>query len=75
MRETEASSRGNLLRYPVAIALLAAPLLSLALGCGGAPRQGMARGADLYHTCLPCHGPKAAGKVELGPPPIQGMPL
>ena len=63
------------MRYSLAIALLAAPLLSLALpGCGGAPRQGIARGADLYDTCLPCHGARGAGNVELGAPPIAGLP-
>lgn len=69
------ATRGPLLRYPVAIALLAAPLLSLAVsGCGGMPRQGIARGADLYDTCRPCHGDKAAGNPELGAPPIAGLP-
>jgi cytochrome c553 len=63
------------LRYPVAIALLAAPLLSLALqGCGGMPRQGMARGADLYDTCVPCHGKHGAGTPALGAPAIAGLP-
>lgn len=62
------------MRHPVAIALLAAPLLSLALGSCGAPRQGIARGADLYDTCVPCHGRKATGDVALGAPPIAGLP-
>jgi cytochrome c553 len=63
------------LRVPVAILLLAAPLLSVALqGCGGMPRQGMARGSDLYDTCVPCHGRHGAGDATLGAPVIAGLP-
>jgi cytochrome c oxidase subunit 2 len=63
------------LRYPVAIALLAAPLVSLVFaGCGGMPRQGIARGKDLFDTCVPCHGQKGTGTPSLGAPPIAGLP-
>jgi len=63
------------LRNPAAIALLVAPLLSLGLqGCGGMPRQDIARGAELYDTCVPCHGKKATGDPALGAPPIAGLP-
>lgn len=68
-------ARGLLLRYPVAIALLAAPLLSLALsGCGAMSHPGMARGAELYDTCVPCHGKSGAGDPALGAPSIAGLP-
>jgi cytochrome c oxidase subunit 2 len=63
------------LRYPVAIALFAAPLVSLVFaGCSGMPRQGLARGKDLFDTCVPCHGQKGAGTPSLGAPPIAGLP-
>ena len=60
----------------VALALLAAPLLALTLwGCGGHARAGIARGADLYDTCRPCHGDAGAGSELLGAPSIAGLPL
>lgn len=60
----------------VAIGLLAAPLLALALwGCGGRAQTGIARGADLYDTCRPCHGTGAHGDATLGAPAIAGLPL
>jgi cytochrome c553 len=63
------------LRYPVAIALLAAPLVSLTFaGCGGMSRPGMARGTELYDTCVPCHGRHGTGNAELGAPAIAGLP-
>ena len=59
----------------VALALLAAPLLALTLwGCGGRARAGIARGADLYDTCRPCHGSTGAGDEALGAPSIAGLP-
>lgn len=42
--------------------------------CGGAPEQGMARGKDLYDTCVPCHGSDGAGNAVLGAPSIGGLP-
>jgi len=69
------NARGHLLRYPVAIALLAAPLLSLVLaGCGAMNHPGMARGTELYETCVPCHGKSGAGDPALGAPAIAGLP-
>jgi cytochrome c oxidase subunit 2 len=63
------------LRYPVAVALVAAPMLSLAFwGCGGMSHPGMARGHELYDTCVPCHGRHGAGNEELGAPAIAGLP-
>lgn len=63
------------MRYRIAIALLAAPLFPLGLsGCGGMGRPGMARGAELYDTCVPCHGKGGAGDQALGAPAIAGLP-
>lgn len=35
---------------------------------------GMERGAELYETCLPCHGAEATGDEEIGAPAIAGLP-
>lgn len=34
----------------------------------------MARGAELYDTCVPCHGKAGAGDQALGAPAIAGLP-
>ena len=34
----------------------------------------MARGHELYDTCIPCHGKHGAGNAELGAPAIAGLP-
>jgi cytochrome c553 len=34
----------------------------------------MARGAELYDTCQPCHGAEAAGNPEIAAPAIAGLP-
>ena len=44
------------------------------VGCGGEPRQGLARGAELYDTCRPCHGTRGEGNVVVGAPAIAGLP-
>lgn len=54
----------------VAIVLLAAVLG----GCGGTRNTGLARGQDLYKTCIPCHGNHGAGNLELRAPAIAGLP-
>lgn len=38
------------------------------------PPVGMARGAELYETCTPCHGEEAAGNAEIAAPAIAGLP-
>ena len=53
--------------------------LSLALraailaGCE-ARKTGMARGQELYDTCVPCHGRNGAGNIVLRAPSIAGLP-
>jgi cytochrome c553 len=42
-------------------------------GCS-APEPGVARGADVWNTCVPCHGSVGEGKTELGAPAIAGLP-
>ena len=54
---------------------VAVTVLALALwGCGGRVQGGLARGADLYDTCKPCHGVNGGGNQELGAPSIAGLP-
>ena len=60
------------MRYPVAVAVIAAPLISLFSGCADIGHPGMARGHELYDTCIPCHGKHGAGNAELGAPAIAG---
>lgn len=54
----------------------AAPAVALALGaCDPTPPPvGMVRGAELYETCQPCHGPTGEGKPEIQAPAIAGLP-
>jgi len=62
------------LRYPVAVAVIAAPLISLFWGCADIGHPGMGRGHELYDTCIPCHGKHGGGDAELGAPSIAGLP-
>lgn len=60
----------------IAIVVISAPLLALALwGCGGRVQTGIARGAELYDTCRPCHGTGGHGDSTLAAPAIAGLPL
>ena len=59
----------------VAVALCGVTMLALALwGCGMRAQTGIARGAELYDTCEPCHGATGAGDQSLGAPSIAGLP-
>jgi cytochrome c553 len=59
----------------VAFALFALTLVSLVVwGCGARVQGGLARGADLYDTCRPCHGDDGGGNQTLGAPSIAGLP-
>jgi cytochrome c553 len=56
---------------PTAVALAAL----LAAACDNTPPPvGMARGAELYETCTPCHGENAAGDPAIEAPAIAGLP-
>ena len=54
--------------------LTCALALAIFAGCGGAPRSGIARGNQLYDTCVPCHGDRGHGDRVLGAPSIAGLP-
>lgn len=59
----------------VAYTLFAVTMVSLAIwGCGGRVQGGLARGAELYDTCKPCHGVDGGGDQSLGAPSIAGLP-
>ncbi|MBI5836845.1 MAG: c-type cytochrome [Candidatus Eisenbacteria bacterium] len=57
---------------PVALAVLAAAVL--AVGCSRTPGPGLARGTQIYDTCVPCHGPRGLGNPTIGAPEIAGLP-
>lgn len=42
-------------------------------GCS-APKSGIARGNQLYDTCVPCHGEHGQGNSTLSAPSIAGLP-
>lgn len=46
-----------------------------AVACDATPPPvGMERGAELFETCAPCHGPEAAGDLAIAAPAIAGLP-
>jgi cytochrome c oxidase subunit 2 len=52
-----------------------ASLLLVLVGTGcTAPEPGIARGEDLWETCVPCHGANGEGNQALGAPSIAGLP-
>ncbi|MGH7741308.1 MAG: c-type cytochrome [Candidatus Eiseniibacteriota bacterium] len=56
------------------VVLLTAVAASLLAGCGQRPGPGLARGRQVYETCVPCHGANGAGNHALGAPEIAGLP-
>ncbi len=56
------------------------PLLALATtaavvaGCARTPGPGLARGEQIYDTCVPCHGKAGRGDATIGAPQIAGLP-
>jgi cytochrome c553 len=59
-----------------AVKLSITPLLVLAVvACDATPPPaGMVRGAELFQTCAPCHGPAAIGDPDIAAPAIAGLP-
>lgn len=52
-------------------ALYGAALLA---GCSQTPGPGLARGEQIYSTCVPCHGKDGLGNPTLAAPAIAGLP-
>jgi cytochrome c553 len=52
----------------------ALPILVLAFGACAPPPPGVERGAELFETCVPCHGAVAAGNPSIQAPAIAGLP-
>lgn len=38
------------------------------------PPAGIGRGAELFETCAPCHGPTGVGNADIAAPAIAGLP-
>jgi cytochrome c553 len=50
------------------------PLLALLATACATPPPGLERGAELFETCSPCHGPEGAGNPAIQAPAIAGLP-
>ena len=61
-------------RFACVAVLLIAVAASLMDGCGERPSPGLARGRQVYETCVPCHGTNGSGNRVLGAPEIAGLP-
>jgi cytochrome c oxidase subunit 2 len=46
----------------------------IASGCANTPGPGLARGKQIYDTCVPCHGAGGQGSPIIGAPQIAGLP-
>lgn len=66
----EASLARKTLLLPFSFAYVAA----LLAGCAQTPGPGLARGEQIYGTCVPCHGKEGTGNASLGAPSIAGLP-
>ena len=62
-------------RLPV-VRRIGLPLMVITMDACDAtpPPVGMERGAELYETCLPCHGENAVGNPEIAAPAVAGLP-
>ena len=62
-------------RLPV-VRRIGLPLMVITMAACDAtpPPVGMERGAELYETCLPCHGENAVGNPEIAAPAVAGLP-
>ena len=54
--------------------LAVAACATLAAGCARTEGPGVARGQQIYDTCVPCHGRDGLGSVTVRAPQIAGLP-
>lgn len=54
--------------------IAALPILTLVAVACGTPPPGIVRGAELFETCVPCHGANGAGDPAIQAPAIAGLP-
>lgn len=47
---------------------------ALAAGCARTHGPGLARGKQIFDTCVPCHGDRGLGSPRIGAPAIAGLP-
>ena len=47
---------------------------AIVAGCAQTPGPGLARGEQIYDTCVPCHGKDGHGNTALTVPSIAGLP-
>lgn len=66
----EAALSRKTLFLPFAVLCAAAWLT----GCAETPGPGLARGQQIFDTCVPCHGKDGHGNVSLAAPAIAGLP-
>jgi len=61
-------------RKALFLPLAALCVVSWALGCAQTPGPGLARGEQIFGTCVPCHGKDGLGDATLEAPEIAGLP-
>lgn len=61
-------------RKALLLPFAAAYAAAILAGCARTPGPGMARGEQIYGSCVPCHGRDGLGNQELGAPAIAGLP-
>ena len=49
-------------------------LIAVLAGCGSGQQTSLARGQELFKTCIPCHGADGGGNLALRTPDIAGLP-
>ena len=73
-RATTPSPEATLSRKTVFIPFAVLCAAAWLTGCAETPGPGLARGAQIFHTCVPCHGKDGHGNMALGAPSIAGLP-
>ncbi len=58
----------------LALLLAVAALGLVSAACDLGVKSGIARGRELYDTCVPCHGKTGIGNADLKAPVIAGLP-